>query len=297
MKQFRRTSALVISITIFACDRAKSPPPVDSATVKPAGVADSAIATRVNNWDQSAGPLLLVVADSPNRAFVVAPDSASASTTLANLPHPASVTLLSRSGTVQNAELPTVADSGVCTTATLNAAPPPRAWNVGFAGGVVSPIPVDSLESISHTDSVSLVVWLNRLASALPNDSAGRFTGLPFVVGAIWRINVPGGPQVVVANLDRRINQEASPLQERTFLVAERAPSDSALATVYSERVYGAEETIQNQDILAASLLGANKNLGLIVSRDFGDAIAYALIERDDAGRWRQRWVSARRHC
>src|SRR3569833_1994316 len=115
MMQFRRTFALVMSVTLVACERAKSPPPVDSATVKPAGVADSATALHVNNWDQSAGPLLLVVADSPNRAFVILPDSASASTTLANLPHPASVTLLSRSGTVQNAELPIVPDSGLCT--------------------------------------------------------------------------------------------------------------------------------------------------------------------------------------
>ena len=86
-------------------------------------------------------------------------------------------------------------------------------------------------------------------------------------------------------------------MQERTFLVAERTPSDSSLSTVYSERAYGAEETIQNQEILAASMLGANKTLALIVSRDFGDAMAYALIERDDAGHWHQRWVSARRHC
>lgn len=295
--QFRRSLSFATLVFIAACERTKTPPPVDSSVVKPAGAADSATVTRVNNWDQGAGPLLLVATDAPARALVVTPDSAASTATLAGLPHPASITLLSRSGTVQNAELPAVADSGVCTTATLNAAPPPRAWNVGFVGGVVSPVPMDTLEALSHPDSASFTVWMNRLASALPNDSAGRFAGLPFVSRAIWRANVVGGPTVVAANLERRINQEASPMQERTFIVAERSAGDSTFTTVYSERSYGAEETIQNQDILAAVALGSNRNLALIVSRDFGDSLAYGLIERDDAGRWRQRWVSARRHC
>jgi hypothetical protein len=101
----------------------------------------------------------------------------------------------------------------------------------------------------------------------------------------------------VVGTLERQLNQQATPLQERTFIVAERSASDSTFATVYSERVYGPEETIQNQDLLAATLLGPGKNPALVVSRDFGDAIAYALIERGDDGRWRQRWVSGRRRC
>ena len=193
--------------------------------------------------------------------------------------------------------MPAVADSGACTVASLNAAPPPRPWSVGFIGGVVSPLPIDSTETLSHADSASLVVWMNRLASALPNDSTGRFAGLAFVVRGIWRLSLPTGQQVVVSNLLRQINQEATPLQESTFLVAERNASDSTYATAYFERSFGAEETLQSRDLLAGALLGPNRNATLIVARDFGDSTAYGIIERGDDNKWRPRWSSARRHC
>lgn len=297
MKLFRRSLFVVVTLAASACERAKAPPPVDSTAVKPAGNVDSIATAQSRNWDASAGPLLLVATESPQRAFVIAPDSATAGGVLASIPHPASVTLLSRAGTVQTAELPEVSDTNACIIATLNAAPPPRAWSVGFIGGVVSPLAADSTEALTHADSASFVVWMNRLASALPNDSAGRFSGLPFVVRALWRFAVPNGPVVVVGNLERQINQEATPLQERTFLVTERSASDTTFVTAYSERSYGAEETIQGRDLLAAALLGANRNPALIIARDFGDATAYGLIERGDDGKWRSRWSSARRRC
>jgi hypothetical protein len=198
---------------------------------------------------------------------------------------------------VQTAELPAVSDTSVCATATLSAAPPPRAWNVGFIGGVVSPIAMDSLGALAPADSSTLTVGLNRLASALPNDSAGRFNGLPFVVRSIWRFSTPQGTQFVAGTLSRSINQEATPLQERTLLVAERSPSDSSLTTVYSERSYGDEETIETREVIAAVLLGGSRNVAIILSRDFGDAVSYALIERGDDGKWRLRWNSPRRRC
>ena len=73
----------------------------------------------------------------------------------------------------------------------------------------------------------------------------------------MWRFTIPDGPQVVVATLVRQINQEATPLQERTLLVAERAPSDTTFTTAYSERSYGDEETIESREVLAAVLLGS----------------------------------------
>lgn len=293
----RHAFACVALLVATACERARTPPPTDTTAIKPAGNADSIATAQSRNWDHSAGPLLLVAADAPDRAFVVVPDSAAAGATMAAIPHPAAVTLFSRSGTVQEANLPEVADSGVCTVASLSAAPPPRTWNVGFIGGVISPLPLDSTESLSAGDSASTVVWLNRLASSLPNDPSGRFVGLPFVVRNIWRFTIPSGQQVVVANLARQINQEATPLQEATFLVAERAAGDTTYDTAYYERSSGAEETLQNRDVLAAVLIGANKNAAVVVARDFGDSIAYGVIERGDDGKWRARWNSARRHC
>jgi hypothetical protein len=297
MKPFRRSHLLLAILVSAACERAKAPVPADTIAAKVPVATDSVATRRQNNWDPSAGPVLLIATETPARAFVLLPDTANASSQLASLPRPASITLFSRSGTVQSGELAAVTDTGVCIVGTLSAAPPPRPWIVGFIGGVVSPLAMDSSESISHADSASLVVSATRLASAIPNDSAGRFSGLAFVVKGLWRFAIPGGPQVVIATLVRQINQEATPLQERTFLVAERAPSDSALTTAYTERSYGDEETVEARDILAAVLLGSAKNAAIVVSRDNGNSTAYVLIERETDGKWRARWASARRHC
>ena len=299
MNLFRRSLCFGAALIGAACERGKAPVRADSTVAGPIVAVDSTTTSPPRSWDPSAGPLLLVFAESPSRAFVIAPDSANAAAQLSTIPHPASVTLLGRGGTVQTAELPAIADSGACTVATLNAAPPPRPWNIGFIGGVVSPLPMDSIQSFTAAESASVVAIVTRLASALPNDSAGRFTGLPFVVRTVWRFTIPGDVQAVVATLARQINQEATPLQERTLLIAERRlkANDTTFSKTYSERFYGDEETIESPDVLAAALLGSNRNAAIILSRDYGDATAYGLLERGDDGRWRARWTSARRHC
>jgi hypothetical protein len=297
MKHFRRLSLSLLGIGVVACDRAKAPPPVDSVKTTPISPADSVIAATTRNWNASAGPVLLVVAGSASQAFVVASDSATEAEQLANIPKPASVTLFGRGGTVQTADLPSLADSNGCAIGTLSAAPPPRAWSVGFIGGVIAPVAMDSTESLSRADSAKLVVEMTRLASALPNDSAGRFSGLPFIVRSVWRFKIPDGQTVVIATLSRQINQEATPLQERTFLVAEESATDSTFSTAYSERTSGPEETIENQDVLGAVLIGTTRAPALVLSRDDGDLVGYGLIERGENGRWSPRWRSARRRC
>ncbi len=270
----------------------------DTLAAKEKAAAESAsAASPARNWDRSAGPLLLVAGETPARAIVIAPDSATAASTMANLPHPASVTLLGRGGTVQTADLPAISDTSACIVATLNAAPPPRPWSVGFFGGVVTPIAMDSIQSLGHADSLDVIATMTRLASAMPNDTAGRFAGLPFVVHALWRFAIPDGPQVIAAILTRQINQEATPLQEHTLLLAERAPNDTTVTMVYSERSYGDEETIESREVLAAALFGSSRNAAIIVAHDFGNDASYSLVERDDKGVWHARWTSARRHC
>jgi hypothetical protein len=298
MMSFRR-SALLLSVFIAAaCERGKAPPPVDTSALHAAHVADSAAlaSSTTKNWDAGAGPVLLVAAASPAQAIVIPPDSARAAEQLAGIPHPASVTLFGRNGSVQTAELPGVVDTAVCAVAPLNASPPPKAWSVGFIGGAVSPLALDSIESL-RGDSAALAVEMTRLASALPNDPAGRFAGLPFVIRSMWRFTIPSGPQVVVATFIRQINQEATPLQERTLIVGERAPKDSTFTAGYSERSYGQEETIESRDVLAAVLIGSSRTPSLILAHDYGDATAYGLVERGDGGRWRSRWLSASRRC
>jgi hypothetical protein len=298
MKLSRSCRPILALLVIAACERAKRPASSDSTQPGVAVTPESTTATTPStNWDLSAGPILLIAGETPASANVVAPDPAQAAAVFAGIPRPANVTLFGRSGTVQRAEIPDLSDTSECVVAALDAAPPPRAWNVGLIGGVVAPIGMDSAESISHADSVTLVAGVTRLASTLPNDSAGRFTGLPFVVHAVWRFSIPNGDQVVIGNLSRQINQEATPLQERTLLIAERPASDTTLTLRYSERAYGTEDSVESFEVLFAALLGASRTPAIVVSRDFGDSIAYGLIERADDGKWRARWSSARRHC
>jgi hypothetical protein len=100
-----------------------------------------------------------------------------------------------------------------------------------------------------------------------------------------------------VATLTRQINQEATPLQEHTLVVAERPADDTTLTAGYSARSYGVEETIESRDVLAAAMFGAARTPALILTRDYGDATAYALVERGPDGQWHLRWSSPRRHC
>jgi len=298
MKLFRRSRLPLVALVIGGCERPKTPPPSTDSAIRAQGTTAESLAkaAAAPSFDQGAGPVLLIAADVPTRAFVFVPDSSNPVAALSAIPKPASVTLFGRNGTVQSAELPEVINSGACLEATLNAAPPPRAWSVGFVGGVVAPVAMDSTESLTRVDSVTYTTGAIRLASALPNDSAGRFSGLPFVVRSVWRFAAPEGAQFIAATLMRQINQEATPLQERTLLIAQRSSSDSTLSTVYSERSYGAEETIETRDVIAAVMFGG-RTLSIILSRDFGDAMAYAIIERGDDGRWRARWNSPRRRC
>ena len=95
-----------------------------------------------------------------------------------------------------------------------------------------------------------------------------------------------------------QINQEDSPLQERTFLVAESDPGAPDHFTMkYSERSSGAEETVESRDLLGIVRFSPLPAIDLIVSRDFGDESAYSIIERDTAGKWTSRWTSRRFSC
>lgn len=300
MKWFRRVAAVLSvsgALVGQACRRDKPVAAADSSRARPVPAADTAAAAvATSTWDPSAGVVLLVGTDNPTRALLVPPVSGD-TTVMAAVPHQALVIIMGRDGTVQTADAPSVADSAGCLVASLTAAPPPHAWAVGFIGGVVNPIPVDSSVSLAHDDSLRLTASLTRLASALPNDSAGRFTGLPFVVQSIWRFSLADGSQVIVGTLTRQINQEATPLQERTLIVGERRGGDTTLTMGYSERSFGREETIESADLLAALLIGDSKTPAIVLARDYGDSNAYSLLERAADGHWRVRWSSRRQHC
>jgi hypothetical protein len=299
MKRFRRIAAAMIAyvaVAALACRREKPVAAADSTPARPVPGTDTGAARAPSTWDPGAGALLLIATDSPTKALVVLPTE-SDTTPIATIPHPASITLFGRGGSVQTADLTGVRDTLGCLVAPLTAAPPPHPWNIGFIGGVVTPLAVDSSSSVDHADSAVFVASLNRLASALPNDPAGRFAGLPFVVQSLWRFSLPDGPTVVAGSLVRQINQEATPLQERTFVLGERRGSDTSFTMGYAERSYGQEETVESRELIAALLVGDAKTPAIVLARDYGDDNAYSLVERGPDGRWRNRWTSRRRHC
>jgi hypothetical protein len=298
---FCRSTCLLAAIiaTATACDRPKTPPPGESGAGPTATTpAESVGVRRAQLWDPSAGPVLLVEGDASASAVVVPPDSATGATTLATVPQPASVTLFGRGGTVQVAEITAPRDSVVCRPWAVTAAPPPKSWSFGFVGGVVAPQPLDSIESLDRADSTTLATIVTRLASTLPNDSAGRFAALPFSTRALWRFTLTTGQDIVIGTLVRQINQEATPLQERTLIIAERdhSSADSTFALAYSERSYGNEETVETTEVLGAALIGDARRPTVVVSRDFGDAISYGFVDRQ-GGKWRARWRSGQRAC
>ena len=125
-----------------------------------------------------------------------------------------------------------------------------------------------------------------------PGDTAREFRGIPFVVRSARRFSPAPGVRAVAAEIVRQVPVEATPRQERMFLIAERDSSVTARwELAYVERVSGPEETLESTDILAAVLLGQTQPT-LVLGRDDGSATAYALLERSGPKRWRLRWSS-----
>jgi len=175
---------------------------------------------------------------------------------------------------------------------------PSMAWGVGFVGGTPTSLKVDSLRGISSQDSSSLIRIVIRLAATITDGPESRFTGLPVGIVELWRARLPDGATALVATLRRQINQEDSPLEERTLIVAEsdsKAPDGYVLA--YSERSSGAGETVESRELLAAVTFSPSTAVNFILAHDFGDQSAYSIVERVARGRWVLKWASRRFSC
>ena len=169
----------------------------------------------------------------------------------------------------------------------------------GFVQQHVTSIGLDSLDGMSGVDSARLAADLTRLASALPDDTSKTFRGIPFSVRYAFRFQAASGVDAVVADLVRRLNQEASPLEQHTLLIAERigAASDTPFRVAYHERTGGLEEAIETTDVLAALRLSSPPHVALVVLREGQDTSAFAMLERQADGSWRVRWTSVHTGC
>ena len=310
-----RNMVAVVAILATACERGQTVPAADSTVpLRPAPIGTST-ATAPATWDVRLGPVLLVASGSPESATIVIGDSARAGADVinerdANAIRSTPAILVGRGDSVEVAILQEALigrreDDTECTgwptwrITRARSTTPLRPWSVGFVGATVEPVPLDSVESLTRVDSARLAAEVTRLASTLPSSAADRLSGLPFTVTSLWRFRAGPGVEGVAATLVRRVNQEARPLEERTLLIAERDSSrrDDRFILGYYDRAQGAEETVESRDVLAFARMNPNAQPMLVMARDFGDGMAYAIVERDPTGRWREKWRSARGRC
>ena len=299
--------AVVLPFVLVGCERGEPVTRIDApvaAAVSPTGPAAASPAD--NGWLPAAGPALLVQGASRDEAIALFPitgDSGAVarldSVSLTEVP----VVLFGRGGARYSAQLgaPTGEGTDDCERWPLHAFQPAGdvSWSVGFASDRVRPIPLDSVALLSPRDSMVLVAEASRLASSVTAPTEPSFQGLRFTTEDVRRFEAVPGVQALVAHLVRRVNQEASPLEEQTLLIAER---DSGATTgpyrlAYAERTSGREEDVVTPEVLAAVRIGGGVTPSLIVARDGSDGIAYALLERIGPHRWHVRWSSAMTSC
>lgn len=292
---------------LWGCGRDTPPGRTDSV---PSHIAPVGGPSRVkpvdSGWNTAAGPALLVQGGSRDEAVALFPsrnDSDAVarldSVSLAEVP----VILFGRGGLRFSAQLgaPTGDGTTTCERWQLHTFQPvaPGSWSVGFVSDRVRPLALDSVAVLSARDSMSLVAEASRLASSITISTTGSFQGLRFTVEDLRRFDAAPGVQAIVAHLVRRINQEANPQEEQTFLVAER---DSGMTSgpyhvAYAHRTSGREDELVTPEVLAGVRIGADLRPTLVVARDGNEGIAYLLLERIGARHWRIRWSSGSTNC
>jgi hypothetical protein len=260
--------------------------------------------------------VLLVAAQRPEAAIVVFPElqgeHAAAEVRFDTTAlRGSTVTLISRAGAANTAVLgegTTPGEEEECVGwPMLRVTSPsgaPTSWSIGLVGARLSPIPLDSVGSLSASDSAALVAEVARLASALPvRDGAARVRGLPFSVQDVRRFRTPSGLEIIIAHVVRRVHQEANPVEERTLLIAERdstrqreqRPGRYTLA--FHQRAVGPEETLEGSEVLAALTTRDASRPVLVVARESEDGVRYSLLERLGRRSWRVKWTSALVRC
>lgn len=305
----QRLAWMVIFAMLAACradtpsGRTGSPAAAELVSTPAAGHARD-----LHGWDPGAGPALLVQGAELDEAIALTP-AAGDTIAIRELEEArdrqAPVSLLGRSGRSFSALLDGDGDlTGLSTCARLplravRGGGAEQAWSVGFVNATVRPVALDSVESLSAKDSLALAAEASRLASAVTGVSAATFQGLRFVAHDLRTFEAAPGVQALAAHLVRRVNQEASPQEEQTLLIAER---DSGVTTgpyrlVHADRSTGREEEVATPEVMAGARMGTPTRVALIIARETEAGVSYSLLERNAARHWRVRWTSAVVRC
>ncbi len=285
-------------LVVLACDRKPDTPAnVTIESVVPPQT-DSEMPAVTLTWRTTDGPFLLVASDDIAEGTVVPPDSLS--TIARGIPQGAAlkVELLGRSGSLGTATLTPVRPVSCGwprVRLAMHDAPSDSArWAVALARDVARAVPLDSLERATRGDSTRLVADLARLLSALPDDTVPRYRGLPFAVRGAWIFVPAPAVRAVVAEVHRRVAQEANQFEERVLLIAERDSTPAARwRAVWWSRTQGTEESVEAVEALAILLLGVDQLPTLVAGHDAPGGPWHEFVARDSSGAWRTRWRSA----
>jgi hypothetical protein len=309
-------ACIIVLVPLGACEHKPRAAPAESAASVPETVATAPAikpAVAPSTWDTSAGPVMFVRGNSPAEAFVIFPaitDSTPAADVHldSTLSRNATIELFQHSGGGDVAHLGALGggewDANQCIewpaakVQTLTSGDSMPGWTVAFLKGRAKALSLDTIETMAHADSAKLAADITRLVSTVPNDTARTFRGIPFSVRTAYRFTPVPGVEAVVADVVRKLNQEANPLEEHTLVVGERPAGSSApYRLAYREVTAGSDETLESSDVLAAVAIGSPPHIDLVLARDGYESNAYALLERQPDGKWRLRWMSAHTGC
>jgi hypothetical protein len=299
-----RAAALILCIAI-ACDRPRGSAGNDSADVPDSLRSDTTVvATRSRDWRPAAGRMLLVPTAQSDLALAVFPEyTADSSLTTARFEHgPGSseYELYGADGSSVSSRLTnfTPPPPGCESWPSVRLDPPPASavWSIGLQSGRAQAIPFTALARMTGRDSSRAVIELARLASQAPGDTIAALRGLPYVTRSAYMARLPDSQLVVFAELVRRLNVEANPVEERIVIIGERTASDVPYDLAFSERHTGDEESVPTTDLIGLVQLGDGR-LEAFAARDFSEAGSFLMIERSAPGRWSLRWQSAYSGC
>jgi hypothetical protein len=300
----RRALCASGALTLFAaCERANQPGSRTDTTLAPTvGAVESLPASEpVSRWESSAGTVLLVRDDSLTRAVYPLVRQLDSTALLDEaLVRGLDAEAVAADGAVGSLRIRGFApleEECAVWPAVVPSADVTRDWTVAFQRGVSTPISLHPIETLTSADSARLAAQITRLAAALPNDTTRAFRGLPFVIRAAHAFTPGEGVESVVAEIVRRVNVEANPREETLLLIAERDSASGGWRVAYSERASGDEIRVERATPLAAVKLGAAALPTVVLERAGADWIAYALVQRQRDGRWRETWRSAYSSC
>jgi hypothetical protein len=258
------------------------------------------------SWNADAGPVMIVSVGSSDSINVVLPEATDSTVaSFQGMDPPISgltFDLFGRGGRIGSAvaasPLPPVDTKQECYSWPLAKLQSSHSnWRVGFVTGHIRAIVLDSIETMSSTDSAALAASLAQTAATLPIASDPTFRGLPFRVRSAYTLRLDS-TDVVIADVVRSVNEEANPRLEHLLMIGERpAGIKGRYSLGYYNRTAGAEESTQATEVLAAVQIGPAKRPAIVVSIEYDDGGKLGLIERIGQREWHATWRSAYTDC